>query len=208
MTIILILVAGGTASGKTTLASKLARELGEENCTLLSEDWFYHDHPGMTAEQLRDLNYDHMDAIDWGLMGDQLNRLLVGETQYMPRYDFKTHRRHAPSDWVKTSPQGIIILEGIRILAHPGVRSRAKFRFFVDTDADERVLRRIIRDTEERGRELNDVIRQWRETVKPMHFMFCEPSKRFADLIVLNGGESEAVNRFLKAGIHAALNGG
>lgn len=202
----LIAVGGGTSSGKTTLACQVARELGEENCTLVEEDWYYLHRPERTMKERKKVNYDHPDAVEWTLFREHLHLLCNGTAVYTPRYDFSTHLRS--EETVLTMPKPIIIAEGILILCDDEILDMSSFSLFVDTDDDERALRRVDKDIHQRGRTFEESLAQYRGTVKPMHDKFCYPSRRRAKLIVPNGGEDPEVREFLDAGLRALISNG
>lgn len=187
MNSIIIGIAGGTGSGKTTLTEEIVKRFGEQ-VAVLCHDNYYRAHDDLTYEQRCRLNYDHPDAFDSDLMAEQLRRLKAGEAVECPTYDYTQHNRAAATVTVRPAP--VIVVEGILILADPALRQMMDIRIFVDTDADVRILRRILRDVEQRGRSLQSVVDQYLTTVKPMHEQFVEPSKRSADIIVLDGGHN------------------
>ncbi|MBQ8612071.1 MAG: uridine kinase [Oscillospiraceae bacterium] len=187
MNSMIIGIAGGTGSGKTTLTEQIVRRFGDQ-VAVLCHDNYYHAHDDMPYSERCKLNYDHPDAFDSALMTDQLRRLKAGETIHCPTYDYTQHNRAAATVTVQPAP--VIVVEGILILADPVLRQMMDIRIFVDTDADVRILRRILRDVEQRGRSLQSVVEQYLTTVKPMHEQFVEPSKRCADIIVLDGGRN------------------
>lgn len=195
METIIIGIAGGTGSGKTTLAKRLAAQFGEDEVSLISHDFYYKRHDTMAYEQRCQLNYDHPDAFDTDLMVQQLTQLKNGETIQCPQYDYTIHNRSSQTLTVRPAP--VIIVEGILIFADPALCELFDIKIFVDTDADERILRRAQRDMEQRGRTLESVINQYLDTVKPMHDSFVEPSKRRADLIVPGGGKNKAALELL-----------
>ena len=195
MNTILIGIAGGSGSGKTTLADSLVNYFGEDEVSILRHDNYYKRHDEMTYEERSHLNYDHPDAFDTDLLCYHIRELKSGHRVEMPVYDNSIHNR--PEQTTVVLPNPVIILEGIMIFAEPSLVDLMDFRIFVDTDADERILRRIMRDVNERGRSLESVIRQYRETVKPMHDQFVEPSKRRADIIIPEGGKNEAAMQFI-----------
>ena len=174
MNTILIGIAGGSGSGKTTLANSLVNYFGEDEVSILRHDNYYKRHDEMTYEERSHLNYDHPDAFDTDLLCYHIRELKSGHRVEMPVYDYSIHNRSEQTTVVLPNP--VIILEGIMIFAEPSLVDLMDFRIFVDTDADERILRRIMRDVNERGRSLESVIRQYRETVKPMHDQFVETS--------------------------------
>ncbi|MCK4668001.1 uridine kinase [Candidatus Dependentiae bacterium] len=199
---ILIGVAGGTGSGKTTVANRIGQALNEE-MVIIPQDYYYKDNPGGSLEERAKINYDHPDSFDTELLISHLKTLIAGETIQTPIYDFKEHRRIEKTKEIKPAP--IIILEGILIFVNHDLRSLMDFKIFVDTPSDIRLLRRIKRDMEERGRSLDSVINQYLETVRPMHIEFVEHSKKFADIIIPEGGYNEkAIDmmiRYLKSHI-------
>lgn len=182
-------IAGGTGSGKTSVARAIVEQLGAEHVTLISQDAYYHDHSELPFARRQQLNYDHPDSFDNDLLREQLSQLQQGRSVQMPIYDFKTHGRSQETEHIAVRP--VIVLEGIHVLVEPRLRDLLDIKVFVDTDPDVRVLRRIRRDIEERGRSIESVYEQYLTTVKPMHDAFVEPSKRFADLIIPEGGQNE-----------------
>ena len=180
-------IAGGTGSGKTTLTRRLKERFGE-NVSVLYHDNYYKQHDEMPYEERCKLNYDHPDAFDTELMIRDLEALRRGETIYCPVYDYTIHNRG--TERLEVRPTKVILVEGILIFENKALRDLMDIKIFVDTDADVRILRRILRDVEERGRSLDSVVEQYLTTVKPMHEQFVEPSKRCADIIVLEGGHN------------------
>ena len=189
MNTIIIGIAGGTGSGKTTLADKLVNSFGREEVSILRHDAYYKRHDNMTFEERCKLNYDHPDAFDNDLLVEHILDLKEGKSIEMPVYDYTIHNRS--DETIPVEPAPVVILEGILIFAEPTLCDLMDIKVFVDTDADVRILRRIIRDVNERGRSLDNIIRQYLTTVKPMHEQFVEPSKRRADLIIPEGGRNE-----------------
>lgn len=188
MNTILIGIAGGTGSGKTTLADKLIENFGRDEVSILRHDNYYRRHDDMTYEERSMLNYDHPDAFDTELLCEHIKALKEGQSIEMPVYDYTIHNR---SDKViVVNPAPVIVLEGILIFAEASLCEWMDIKVFVDTDADVRILRRILRDVKERERSLDSVISQYLTTVKPMHEQFVEPSKRRADIIIPEGGEN------------------
>lgn len=191
-----VAIAGGTGSGKTTLAQTLAERFGESG-QIFYEDRYYRSRKELTFEERERLNYDHPDAYDRELMRRHLLALKQGEQVECPVYDYKRHLRGEQT--VLLSPRRILFAEGILLLHAPEIRELFDFTIFVDAPADVRVLRRLSRDVKERGRTVDSVIRQYFETVRPMHEAFVEPTKAFADELVLGGGKNqEAIDRLTK----------
>ncbi|EPZ42522.1 MULTISPECIES: uridine kinase [Alicyclobacillus] len=186
---LIIGIAGGTGSGKTSVARAILEQLGAQSVALISQDAYYQDHSDLPFERRQQLNYDHPDSFDNDLLREHVTTLRQGGSIEMPIYDFKTHNRSAQTIHVPARP--VIILEGIHVLVDPELRALLDIKVFVDTDPDVRVLRRIRRDIEERGRSIESVYDQYLSTVKPMHDAFIEPSKRFADLIIPEGGQNQ-----------------
>ena len=188
MNTILIGIAGGTGSGKTTLANRLVDSFGGDEVSILRHDNYYKRHDDMPYEERCKLNYDHPDAFDTQLLYEHIRALKNGKAIQMPVYDYTVHNRS--DETVGVNPAPVIVLEGIMIFAERRLCDLMDIKVFVDTDADVRILRRIIRDVNQRGRSLDSVIDQYLTTVKPMHEQFVEPSKRRADIIIPVGGEN------------------
>ena len=178
-------IAGGSGSGKTTLAERLEEFFGSR-LSLLRHDDYYKAQSDLTLEERATLNFDHPDAFDTDLLISHLDALRRGEEVECPIYNYSRHDRDGKTRTVRAAE--VVVLEGILILENPDIRDRLDVKIFVDTDADVRIVRRILRDVTERGRDLNSVITQYLATVKPMHEAFVEPSKRYADVIVPEGG--------------------
>lgn len=185
-------IAGGSASGKTTIVNNI-KELFKNDIELISHDNYYLSNDDKTMEERVKLNYDHPSSFDTDKMIEDVKKLKEGEIIYRPVYDYTQHTR--AKEVVEVHPKKVIILEGILILEDPRLRDLMDIKVFVDTDADERLMRRILRDTQERGRTVESVLNQYVTTVKPMHEQFVEPSKKYADIIIPRGGEN-------KIGIH------
>ena len=203
MDTIVIGIAGGSGSGKTTLADTLVSYFGENEVSILRHDNYYKRNDDLSYEERAKLNYDHPDAFDTDLLCEHIRQLKSGRPIDMPVYDYSVHNRSEKT--IRIQPNPVIILEGILILAEPRLVELMDFKIFVDTDADERILRRIIRDVNDRGRSLDSVIRQYRETVKPMHDQFVEPSKRKANIIIPEGGRNEAAMQVIVELIRSRL---
>lgn len=184
---LIIGIAGGTGSGKTTLARKIQEAFPGES-VLISQDSYYKDLTGLTLRERELMNFDHPDSLDFDLLVEHLEKLKAGRSIEKPIYNFHTHSRESFSEIV--NPNKIIIVEGILLFAMPEVCVFCDLKLFVDTDADIRLLRRIDRDIHERSRTIETVSRQYLATVKPMHDAFVEPSKKKADLIIPHGGEN------------------
>ena len=189
MNTILIGIAGGTGSGKTTLANRLVESFGGDEVSILRHDNYYKRHDDMLYEERCRLNYDHPDAFDTQLLYEHIRMLKDGKAVQMPVYDYTVHNRSDKA--VEVNPAPVIMLEGIMIFAEQRLCDLMDIKVFVDTDADVRILRRIVRDVNQRGRSLDSVIDQYLTTVKPMHEQFVEPSKRRADIIIPEGGKNE-----------------
>ena len=203
MDTIVIGIAGGSGSGKTTLADTLVSYFGENEVSILRHDNYYKRNDDLSYEERAKLNYDHPDAFDTELLCEHIRQLKAGRPIDMPVYDYSVHNRSEKT--IRIQPNPVIILEGILILSEPRLVELMDFKIFVDTDADERILRRIIRDVNDRGRSLDSVIRQYRETVKPMHDQFVEPSKRKANIIIPEGGRNEAAMQVIVELIRSRL---
>lgn len=184
---LIIGIAGGTGSGKTTVARKLASALGGRGATI-EHDAYYRDRSDLSSEEREHLNYDHPNALETELLASHLAELRAGRGVDVPIYDFTTHTRSPRTRRVEASP--VIIVEGILVLVEAVLREQLDIKIFVDTDADIRVFRRIRRDIEQRGRSFSSVRDQYYTFVRPMHLQFVEPSKRWADLIIPEGGDN------------------
>lgn len=195
MKTIIIGIAGGSGSGKTTLANRLKEQFAPNETLLISHDSYYKRHDDLSYEERSQLNYDHPDAFDTDLMVQQLTDLRNGIAVECPTYDYTVHNRSEAT--IHCEPAPVIIVEGFLLFVDPRLTDMFDFRIFVDTDADVRILRRILRDVNERGRTLDSVITQYLTTVKPMHEAFVEPSKRKANLIVPEGGKNAAALEML-----------
>ena len=187
MDILVIGIAGGTGSGKTTLMNNIMAKF-EGMVTVLSHDNYYKRHDELTFEERSGLNYDEPDAIETSLMVEHLMQLRQGQAIECPVYDFTRHNRS--DETIRLEPKPVIIVEGILIFENKELRDLMDIKVFVDTDADVRLCRRIVRDVQERGRTLESVVEQYQNTVKPMHEQYVEPSKKYADIIVPEGGKN------------------
>lgn len=185
--VMIVGVAGGSASGKTTIIEKLKKEFKEE-IEVLCHDYYYKSNDDISMEERNNLNYDHPNSFETDRMINDIKKLKSGEEIYRPEYDYTIHTRSKKEYLVK--PQPVIIIDGFLILENKELRDLMDVKIFVDTDADERLMRRILRDLSERARTIDSILTQYRETVKPMHEEFVEPSKKYADIIIPRGGEN------------------
>lgn len=189
MTPLIIGIAGGSGSGKTTVAQKVRGQLPAGEAIILEHDAYYRDRPDLTYEERCQLNFDHPDSLESELLVEHLQQLRRGEPVEVPIYDFKTHRR--ADERRRLEPTRVIIVEGILVFAEESLRKELDVRVYVDTDADIRAFRRIRRDIEQRGRTFESVREQYYKTVRPMHLQFVEPSKRYAHVIIPEGGQNQ-----------------
>lgn len=196
-------ICGGTGSGKTTIARKIVEAVGKENVILVEQDSYYRNLADMPLDERHQANFDHLDAFDNGMLVNHLKRLKQGQSIEMPIYDYKTHTRTSETESIPPKP--VIILEGILIFAEPTVLDLLDVRVYVDTPDDIRFIRRLRRDITERGRTMESVVAQYFATVRPMHFEFVEPSKRNADIIIPEGGNTEIGVEFLCSKIREEL---
>ena len=186
---IVIGVTGGSGSGKTTVSKAIYENLRGQSIQIINQDTYYNDQADMTMEERKAVNYDHPLAFDTALLIEQLDALRHNQAVEMPVYDYKEYTRSQAT--VHVEPQDVIILEGILILDDERLRDLMDIKVYVDADDDIRILRRIQRDMQERGRSLESIISQYLKTVKPMYHQFIEPTKRYADIIVPEGGENQ-----------------
>lgn len=200
---IVIGIAGGTGSGKSTMINKIKDQFSDA-VTILSHDFYYKAHDELTYEERTQLNYDHPNAFDTDLMIEHICKLKNGECIERPVYDFTIHNRR--EETVTVIPSRVIIVEGILIFENEELRNLCDIKVFIDTDADVRIIRRILRDVEERGRTLESVVNQYLTTVKLMHEQFVEPSKKYVDIIIPEGGFNVVAVEMLNQRIHALLN--
>ena len=198
---LIIGVAGGTASGKTTIANAIMESINHPQMVMIQHDAYYRDMSHLPLAERAKINFDHPDALETDLMVRHLRELIAGRPIEMPVYDFSTHTRTAAT--VEATPRGAVILEGILVLAERDLRDLMDIRVFVDTDPDIRFIRRLERDVAERGRSVESVVGQYVESVRPMHLEFVEPSKRHAHLIVPEGGQNSVAVDMLITKIRA-----
>jgi uridine kinase len=185
---VIIGIAGGTGSGKTTVARAIHDRVGKERIEWISHDSYYRNFEGLSPEERHHINFDHPDSLETELLARHLDVLAKGAAVEVPIYDFTTHSRK--DDTQRVEPRRVVIVEGILVLAEPELRKRIDIKLFVDTPPDIRFMRRLVRDIKTRGRSMESVIEQYMTTVRPMHEEFVEPSKRYADLIIPEGGEN------------------
>ncbi|EJO5348048.1 uridine kinase [Clostridium botulinum] len=200
---VLIGITGGTGSGKSTVAKEIYNKFDEACIAMIEQDSYYKDQSNIPFEERCKKNYDHPDAFDNELLISHLNDLIGLKVIDKPIYDFETHNRKKES--VKVEPRDIIIVEGILVLQDPKLRELLDIKIYVDTDADVRIIRRLLRDINERGRTVDSVINQYLNVVRPMHMQFIEPSKRYADIIIPEGGHNRVAIDMMVANIKHLL---
>ena len=188
---VIIGIAGGSGSGKTTIAQSVVTAVGVNTVSLIQHDAYYRDQPDLALEERAKVNYDHPDSLETELLIQHIEELRAGREIRRPVYDFATHSR--TTDTVLVRPEPVVVIEGILVLSEPELRNVMDLRIYVDADSDLRLMRRLRRDIIERQRTLDSVMRQYEETVRPMHLQFVEPSKRYADIIVPGGYNAGAV---------------
>jgi uridine kinase len=199
-------IAGGTGAGKTTITRRLSEPLPPGSVAVIEHDAYYRDRPELSYDERHALNFDHPDSLDNELLLEHLRELKAGRSIDKPQYDFRTHRRK--SETVRIEPHPVVIVEGILIFVEESIRRLLDIKIFVDTDPDIRVLRRLKRDINERGRDFDSLRHQYFDTVRPMHLEFVEPSKRYADLIIPEGNRGNldiALEILIEKIRHAAL---
>jgi len=197
-------IAGGTGSGKTTVVKKIMEQFRKEEVAVLSHDSYYFDSGHLSLEDRRKKNFDHPDSIEFKLMVEHVNRLKMGKSIEEPVYSFITCERLHKTKTIQ--PKKVLIIEGILCLANKALRNLMDIRIFVDCDSDVRLSRVIQRDMEERGRNVQDVLKRYEETVRPSHLQFIEPTKRFADIIIPQGGMNKVAINLLSNHINHILN--
>jgi uridine kinase len=200
---IVIGVAGGTGSGKTTVAHEILDRVGTEHIAYIPHDAYYRDHSHLPLEERSQVNYDHPNSLETELLVEHLKALRAGQAVEIPVYDFTIHTR--TSETRRVEPASVILVEGILVFAEPELRALFDVKLYVDTDADVRFIRRMRRDIEDRGRSVGSVCDQYLFTVRPMHLEFVEPSKRYADVIIPEGGFNEVAISMVAARIKGLL---
>lgn len=200
---VLIGITGGTGSGKSTIAKAIYSKFNEDCIAMIEHDSYYKNQSGISFEERMKTNYDHPSAFDTDLMLSHLKDLIDGKSIEKPIYDFEKHTRK--EETIKVDSKSIIIVEGIMILEDKRIRDMLDIKIYVDTDADVRIIRRIVRDINERGRTVESVIEQYLNVVRPMHMQFVEPTKRYADIIIPEGGHNQVAIDLLVANINQIL---
>jgi len=200
---VVIGIAGGSGSGKTTVLQNIIDELGADPIAILDHDAYYQDLSHLSPEERSGFNFDHPNALETDLMREHLDRLIEGESIEKPVYDFTTHTRKTETETI--DPRPVIIIEGILVLAEPALEERMDIKIFVDAADDIRLMRRIRRDLQERERSIDGILRQYERTVRPMHLEFVEPSKREADVIIPRGGHNQVAIEMVMSRIQDLL---
>ncbi len=200
---VIIGIAGGSGSGKTTVIRKIMAALDSSSIAVLEHDAYYKDLRHRTAEERQSVNFDHPDSLDTALLLSHVEQLLGGNSIEKPIYDYNRHLRH--EETIRIDPKPVIIVDGILVLAETALARLMDIKLFVDTDGDVRLLRRIRRDIEERGRSIENILAQYEKTVRPMYIQFVEPSKRRADVIIPRGGHNHVAIEMVVARINNLL---
>ncbi|MER2599255.1 MAG: uridine kinase [Caldilineales bacterium] len=203
---IIIGVAGGTGSGKTTVALSILEQVGRNRIALIQHDSYYYDAANLPLEERARLNFDHPNSLETSLLVEHLNALRSGQAVQIPSYDFRTHTRLTQTRLV--NPEPVILVEGILIFSERALRDLFDVKIFVDADSDIRFIRRLVRDMRDRGRPLESVVDQYMTTVRPMHMEFVEPSKRYADVIIPEGGHNTVALDMVVARVQTLLQRG
>ena len=190
-------IAGGTGSGKTTVVNQIIQELPEGEVCVISQDSYYKDTSHLTYDERVKINFDHPSSIDFDLLKEHLHQLRAGKTIDQPVYSFVEHNR--TSETVKTAPSNVVIVEGILILTQPEIRNLFDIKVYIDCDSDERLIRRLKRDISDRGRDLDEVLERYQTTLKPMHQQFIEPTKAYADVIIPTNRLNEVGVKILRS---------
>lgn len=201
---LIIGIAGGTGCGKTTVVNQILNELPEGEVGVISQDSYYQDTTHLSYEERKKINFDHPRSIDFDLLGEHLKTLKEGESINQPVYSFVKHNR--TGDTIVTKPRKVMIVEGILILTNRALREMFDIKIFVHADSDERLIRRLKRDIAERGRDINEVLSRYQNTLKPMHQQFIEPTKEYADLIIPNNKYNTVAVNIVRTIINEKLN--
>ncbi len=196
---LIIGIAGGSGSGKSTVVNRIIKQLHKQTVTVIPQDAYYKDNGHKSAEERAKINFDHPSSIEWNLLVRHLDQLREGNSIEMPMYSYVTCARS--KETIPISPSKVIIVEGILILTNPRLRNRFDIKVYVDADGDDRLMRIIWRDIEERGRSFQQVLKHYDKYVKPMHLQFIEPTKRYADIIVPQGGQNKVAIEILSSRI-------
>lgn len=197
-------IAGGSGSGKTTVVNAIVEKLHNQNVVVIPQDSYYKDSSDLTDEEKRNHNFDHPDSIEWDLLCDQLAELKAGRSVDQPVYSFISCTR-SKTETKRIDPTDVIIIEGILIFTCPELREQMDIKIFVDADDDDRLMRVIERDITERGKDVHWVIERYTRTVKPMYLQFIEPSKRYADVIIPEGGQNKVAVEIITNTVEKAL---
>lgn len=197
-------IAGGSGSGKTTVVKKIIRALPNSSVSVISQDAYYHDNGHLSPDERKKINFDHPSSIEFDLLIDHIDRLRRGETIPMPIYSYVSCARS--NETIPVKPTKVVIVEGILVLTNAELRRRMDIKIYVDTDGDDRLMRIIQRDIEERGRSFLDVLKHYEHFVKPMHLQFIDPTKRFADIIIPQGGANQVAIDIVASRIRMNLN--
>ena len=197
-------IAGGTGSGKTTVTKKVIELLGDEKVIMIPQDSYYKDNRHLPLEERQKINFDHPGSIEFSLLNRHIDELSGGNTIQMPKYSYITCTRD--DEYIPVEPARVVIIEGILVLTNAELRDKMGIKVFVDADPDDRLARVIDRDIQERGRDIKMVLERYYETVKPSHLQFIEPTKRYADIIVPRGGENEVAIEMLVSAVERYLN--
>lgn len=201
---LIIGITGGTGCGKTTVVDQIIGELPADEVAVISQDSYYKDLSHLTMEERVKVNFDHPNSIDFELLAQHLHDLKQGKTILQPIYSFVAHNR--TKEFVETAPRKVVIVEGILIMTHPELRALFDIKIFVHADSDERLMRRLKRDIKERGRDLEEVLNRYQQTLKPMHEQFIEPTKEFADIIIPNNHYNTVAVDIVRTIINDKLN--
>jgi len=196
---LIIGITGGSGSGKSTVVNQIIKQLHKQEVTVIPQDAYYKDNGHKSAEERAKINFDHPSSIEWNLLIRHLDQLKAGDPIEMPRYSYVTCARS--KETIPIRPSRVIIVEGILVLTNPRLRNRFDIKVFVDADGDDRLMRIIWRDIEERGRSFQQVLKHYEKFVKPMHLQFIEPTKRYADIIVPQGGQNKVAIEILSSRI-------